>query len=163
MGVDSLYNGLSMPNYLIIIILAAILVWQAALTFIFLRIFKNFKDLTKDVNGENLEEILKKILHKQSLSIQDIANVGAKLSILEKKNLEHIQRFGVIRFNPFNETGGDNSFTLCLLNGNLDGVVLTGLHTRDKTRLYAKEIKKGKSEYDLSKEEEKAINIALKS
>jgi len=77
--------------------------------------------------------------------------------------LAHFQKLGLIRFNPFNETGGNNSFSLVLLDGKNNGWVMTGLHTRERTRLYVKPIKNLKSEYELSDEEKKALEKAVKT
>jgi hypothetical protein len=64
---------------------------------------------------------------------------------------------GLIRFNPFNEIGGDHSFSLAILDGGDNGIIITGLHTRDRTRIYAKQVNKGKSDLELSTEEQKAL------
>ncbi|MBP9687030.1 DUF4446 family protein [Candidatus Woesebacteria bacterium] len=72
------------------------------------------------------------------------------------------QRMGFVRFNPFAETGGDQSFSVSLLDAKGTGIVFTGLHTREKTRVYAKPIVNGVSKSTLSKEEQKAIEIAMK-
>ena len=70
----------------------------------------------------------------------------------------HIQKVGFVRFNPFPQTGGDQSFSLSLLDENDNGFVLSSLHSRDTTRFYAKTIKNGQGDgYELSKEEKKAI------
>ena len=63
----------------------------------------------------------------------------------------------MVRFNPFSEMGGDHSFSVALLDGHDTGIIITGLHTRERTRVYIKPVNKGKSEYDLSKEELKAL------
>jgi hypothetical protein len=63
----------------------------------------------------------------------------------------------MIRFNPFSELGGDHSFCLALLDDRDTGVVLTGLHTRERTRFYMKDITNGKSSLELSNEEKKAL------
>jgi hypothetical protein len=64
----------------------------------------------------------------------------------------------LVRFNPFNEVGGDQSFILCLLDKTNTGVIITSLHTRDTTRVYAKAIKNGSCDSQtLSKEETKAL------
>lgn len=68
------------------------------------------------------------------------------------------------RFNPFNDLGGDQSFILCLLDNSSSGVIITSLHTRDSTRVYAKAIKNGQSpEAALSKEETKALIKTINS
>jgi hypothetical protein len=67
-------------------------------------------------------------------------------------------KINLTRFNPFDELGGDQSFILCLLDNTNSGVIITSLHNRDSTRIYAKAIKNGESEVlALSKEETKAL------
>ena len=75
-------------------------------------------------------------------------------------NLLH---FSLVKFNPFPDTGGEQSFALALLDGNANGVVLTSLHGRGFTRLYAKKIVAGTADQDCSTEEKQAIAEALKS
>ena len=58
--------------------------------------------------------------------------------------------------------GGDHSFSVALLNGKGTGIIITGLHTRERTRVYVKDIKQGKSEVELSQEEKKALRLAQK-
>jgi len=133
-------------NILITVIITAILIWQSVLTYLFVKVLYRYKKLAK-LESVELEKKL-------------TARLSEKVDLLEKKELEHIQKVSLLRFNPFKETGGDSSFTLCLLDAKLDGVVLTGLHTREKTRVYAKEIINGKSKLDLSEEEKKVIKNA---
>ena len=67
-------------------------------------------------------------------------------------------KINLTRFNPFDDLGGDQSFILCLLDNTNSGAIITSLHTRDSTRVYAKAIKNGQSdELALSKEETKAL------
>ncbi len=72
-----------------------------------------------------------------------------------------VQKVGVVRFNPFKDTGGDQSFIIALLDSNNKGVVLSSLYTREGTRVYTKPIEKGGSTYHLSKEEKEAIAKAI--
>jgi hypothetical protein len=69
-------------------------------------------------------------------------------------------RSGLVRFNPFGDTGGNQSFALALLDSEGDGVVILSLHSREGTRIYVKPVKKGKAELKVSDEEERAIKIA---
>lgn len=76
--------------------------------------------------------------------------------------VKHIQRVELLRFNPYGDTGGDISFTVSLLDRDGSGVVLTSLHSRSGTRIFAKNIILGKSEkYELSKEEQLVIKKAM--
>jgi hypothetical protein len=72
-----------------------------------------------------------------------------------------IQHVGLVRFSPFHDTGGDQSFALALLDGRLDGVVVTALHSRSDSRLYAKPVQGGESSYALTPEERRAMDDAL--
>ncbi len=66
----------------------------------------------------------------------------------------------MVRFNPFKEIGGDQSFSIALLDSNNDGIVITSLYGREGNRVFGKPIKNGKSRYLLSGEEKKAIEQA---
>jgi hypothetical protein len=66
----------------------------------------------------------------------------------------------VVRFNPFKDTGSDQSFALALMDFADNGLAISSLFTRDGTRVYSKPIEKGKSKYPLSEEEKRAIEQA---
>ncbi len=74
-----------------------------------------------------------------------------------------IQRIGVVRFNPFPDSGGDQSFAIALLDRIGNGLVISSLHSRADTRVFAKQIANGRSRYPLSDEEQDAIKAALGS
>ena len=80
---------------------------------------------------------------------------------LERRSTTSIQHIGLVRFNPFEDTGSDQSFALALLDGNRDGVVISSLHGRANTRLFAKPVEAGDSRHALSDEEAQAIRIAV--
>ena|SRR5258708_7428930 len=151
-----------MSNLLIIFFGTAILIWLVILSVLFVRIFIHYKTLVRGVSGENLERILKKVLESQDLTKKEMLELGNRIALMQKGELSHIQKLGFVRFNPFDETGGDNSFALALMDAKLNGVVVTGLHTREKTRMYAKSLSEGTSKYELSKEEKRAIAEAIK-
>lgn len=71
-----------------------------------------------------------------------------------------VQHVGVVRFNPYHDTGGDHSFAIAMLDAHSDGLVMTGMHGRNGVRLYAKPVTRGRSTYPLSDEERQAIEQA---
>jgi Protein of unknown function (DUF4446) len=71
--------------------------------------------------------------------------------------------FSLLRFNPFSDTGGEQSFIISLLDGGGNGILLTSLHGRGVTRIYAKRVTAGKTDQELSSEEKKALSQALDS
>jgi len=105
---------------------------------------------------ENFEEILK---HFQNLK-KDFEKLSKELTDLKKESKFSIQKIRMIRFNPFSEVGGGQSFSVALLDANDNGVVITSLFTREGNRVYGKPIKQGQSEYQLSDEEKEAIKQA---
>lgn len=137
-------------------------VWISALSFLVYKIFALFNKLSRGVEVTDIKKILEKVLSDEAKNGSDIRLLEKRANLIEEEGLSHVQKIGLIRFNPFKELGGDHSFSLAILDGNDTGVVITGLHTRERTRVYMKEIKKGKSGSDLSIEEKKAVAIAQK-
>jgi len=106
---------------------------------------------------ENLKEILDYLKNLK----QEIERISQELEIFKKQSKLSVQKIGIVRYNPFIESGGDQSFSIALLNSNDDGLVITSLYGREGNRVYAKPIKNGQSEYLLSEEERKAIRQAI--
>ena len=79
---------------------------------------------------------------------------------LEAAGRRAFQRVGLVRYNPFEETGGNQSFALALLDADEDGFVISSLHARAGTRIYAKPLTAGRSEGALSDEEMEALALA---
>ncbi len=84
-----------------------------------------------------------------------------RLEALEAVARISVQKVGFKRFNPFDNTGGDQSFTICLLDQKNDGIVISSLYTREGVRVYAKAISSGSSKHPLSGEEEEVLKQAL--
>lgn len=144
------------------IILLALVLWLIGLSVAFYMILNHYTKLRKGVKSGNLVKILDDILSKQKQNAKIILDFEKLLQNYETRSLKNIQKVGLIRFNPFDEIGGDQSFSLCLLDGLNDGFIVTCLHTRDRSRVYAKAVKDGKSKLDLSKEELKSLEEAKK-
>lgn len=91
-----------------------------------------------------------------------LSDLESKAEESQKRGLQHIQRVELLRFNPYNDTGGDQSFVVCLLDNEGSGVVVTSLHARSGTRIFGKAISLGKSvKHELSKEEELVVKKAM--
>ena len=138
-------------------------VWLLVLTIAFIALLRFFRRLTSGAKDLDLRAILDKIIAQGELNREGLEVVKKELRRLDEEGALHIQKVGLVRFNPFKEIGGDHSFSLALLDWKQTGVVITGLHTRERTRVYMKAIKDGKSEHELSEEERKALSKALKS
>lgn len=92
-----------------------------------------------------------------------INSVKRQVEEIEKIGLGHISRVELLRYNPYDDTGGDQSFSVALLNSEGNGVVFTSLHARSGTRVFAKPVIKAKAaKYQFSKEEEQVVINAFK-
>ena len=85
-----------------------------------------------------------------------------RITMVEQATETSIRKVGFIRFNPFQDTGGDNSFTVVLLDLNNTGVILSSLYMRDGVRLYGKAVERGTSKHVLSDEEKSVLEQTIK-
>ena len=124
------------------------------------RIDARLRGLTRGGDGGSLEAILGGRLDKVDEVSRELDELAARMAILEGAQRRAFQRVGLVRYNPFEETGGNQSFALALLDAAGDGWVLSSLHARSGTRVYAKAIKGGRGDAALSEEETAAIRQA---
>ena len=145
-----------------IIIVLSILGFNLVFTFVIFfslrRMTRHYSKLTHGVEPKNLIKALEGI--QKTLSEHERGNAITKkeLASLESKIKTHLQTLTLKRFNPFGDTGGDQSFLLAILDGNKDGIVITSLHSRENTRFYVKSVKGGVGlDHPLSTDEQKII------
>lgn len=113
------------------------------------------------VNRKALDVVLGHLVSGQQETKKDIANIMTRCDKIEKDEKYHIQKIGLLRFNPFKDTGGDQSFILALVDAFDSGIVITALYSRTGTRWYTKRVVRGKgTELELSEEEKKAVKKA---
>ncbi|OGM10607.1 hypothetical protein A2159_03200 [Candidatus Woesebacteria bacterium RBG_13_34_9] len=142
------------------ILFAIFFIWGLILSYFVFKIFHFFSILSKGLEQRKLIDIITKVLDIEKDNKKKIQEIEVIFKDFEHKSNSYIQKIGLVRFNPFTEMGGDQSFSLSLLNFQNSGVIITGLHMRDRTRMYVKRIDNGKSEIELSKEEEKSLKLA---
>ncbi len=119
------------------------------------------KELFRGGKIPDLESLLleqAKNLKNLDKDIQELFNISNEINTLALKSLH---KFAVVRFNPFKDTGGNQSFSIALLDGKNSGLTITALYTREGTRVYAKSItNKDSKVFPLTEEEKQAIEIA---
>ncbi|KKT42533.1 MAG: hypothetical protein UW88_C0006G0051 [Candidatus Collierbacteria bacterium GW2011_GWD2_45_10] len=148
------------PAYLFYAIFA---LWLLILTFLLVRVMIHYNSLTADVSKKDLISSLNHLISSSSQNSDDIKALQEKLRVETIENKKHLQRIGFRRYNPFTDTGGDQSFSAAFLDDNGDGIMISSLHSRENTRLYAKKVEGGKVvSQALSKEEADVINEAIK-
>ena len=135
-----------------------IFVWLGVITVFIVKIYNTFLKLTKGVSQKDLLSILNDLIKKNAGQEKSISDLRGQVEYLKSEGLKHIQKIGIVRYNPFSGTGGNQSFVLSLLDGQGNGFVITSLHSREATRVFAKPVKNSKEAgYEFSKEEIQAI------
>lgn len=124
------------------------------------RKYNRFMSLEGD---KNIEELLNIILDRTELINSKNKDIENRISEMEDSLINCIQKVGVIRYNAFDNMGSDLSYSIALLDSNDNGIVISGIYSRDSSSTYAKPIVNGKSKYVLSDEEVQAINEAIKN
>jgi hypothetical protein len=122
---------------------------------------RRLRGVTRGADGSSLESILDAHLSRVDTVAGGLDRLAARTAVLEAAQRKAIQRMGLVRYNPFEDTGGNQSFAVALLDANGDGVVVSSLHARSGTRIYAKAILGGRSEGALSEEEAEALRNAM--
>lgn len=150
-----------MNSTLLLIGLFIAFIWLISLTALYLKNQKHYNSIIGGSNGKNLQSTLESLLSGLEVSKKDIDLLVRRCDRIEKESLLYIQKVGLTRFNPFKDTGGDQSFILSLLDANNTGIVISGLYSRSGTRWYAKKVTKGEGvEHELTDEEKKAVKVA---
>jgi len=150
-----------MVSNLILFSFAFIILWLLIISYFLWKALSHYNKLGKGISGKNFKSIIENLLKDVDIAKKDIDYLKSYCDKIQKEGLLHIQKIGLVRFNPFKDTGGDQSFILSLVDGNDTGVIISGLYARTGTRWYAKRVVKGKSlEYELSDEEKKALKEA---
>ncbi len=127
------------------------------------RLDRRLRGLTRGGDGQSLETILDAHLDKVYAVARDVDDLAARSAMLEATQRRALQRIGLVRFNPFEDTGGNQSFALAVIDARGDGFVVSSLHARAGTRVYGKAVSGGRSESTLSAEEAEALRLALAS
>jgi hypothetical protein len=112
--------------------------------------------------SDSLESTLSQHLKRVEQVDERLTHLDSEYKRLEIMTSLSSQKISIVRFNPFGDTGGDQSFSLAVLDAHDSGYVLTSIHGRQGTRVYVKPVDFGKSKYTLSAEEQQALDQAVK-
>ena len=141
--------------------LVVCVVWIGYISVLVYRLKTHYNRLTGGVSRHGLQEILERILKSQAHTVESVEGLHKRMAVVERESGFHIQKIGYVRFNPFGDTGGEQSFVLTLLDKHDSGIVLSSLFSRGGVRWYTKRVTKGKAtDHRLSQEEEEAIRKA---
>ena len=129
------------------------------------RATRAYREVVRDTDagsgGRSLHDLLAGNASAVERASERMAEMEAMHALIDERTRRSLQHIGMVRYNPFDDTGSDQSFAIALLDDRRDGVVLSSLHGRANTRIFAKPVADGASAHNLSDEEAQAIRIAV--
>ena len=143
---------------MVILLAIAIVLWRRTS-----RLSARLHAMTRGSDERSLEAILEAHLDRVFAVSRSVDALATRTTGLERDARHAVQRVGMVRFNPFEDTGGNQSFALALLDFDGNGVILSSLHARTGTRIYGKAVSAGRAEGAVSDEEAAALRAALES
>ena len=152
------FDSLLLPHLLLTAFLAVAVIFLAVK-------LRRLDKVRKQFFSTGLKKDLEQVLVDQNRFIttlnEELKNTEKNLAGLTEANKNNFKKMGFVRFNPFEDAGGNISFALALMDDHNDGIIISSLHGREGTRIYAKQVKKGRSTTKLTDEEMLAIKQAL--
>lgn len=143
-----------MVNYLIWLIF---IIWLLVLTWIIIKAKNHYNRLVSITRKETLEKILETLMEFDSETGKEVTDLKHNLAKQADESRNHIKKIGLVRYNPFDRIGGEQSFVLSLLNSKDEGLLINFIYTREGLRVYSKMVPGKGTKVELSEEERKAI------
>lgn len=143
------------------VVILVLVILNAFLVSYFYKTNKKFDQLLEKGKIKDLKDVLFKQIDKTKSQEEVINKIITRVKNLENISEITLQKIGVVRFNPFDNLGGNQSFAIALLDKKNNGFVISSLFIKDGNRVYAKAVKNGLSEHPLSDEEKEALKRAM--
>lgn len=168
LGYSSFFDSIGLGNVdigiIILILFIFIIILMVLSIFLFLKCMKQEKRLSiflTGKDGSSLEENIRTI-HEENKYLKKCADKNKNdIKVLYKKAEKSFSKIGLVKYDAFQQMGGQLSFSLAMLDENFDGFIINSVHGVDGCYSYTKEVKGGLCNLTLSKEEEKALTLAV--
>ena len=119
--------------------------------------------LLSGVEGADLEDVLVQHGKLREELKRQVINLEGRTETIERKLVRSKRHVGIVRYVAFEDIGGLQSFAMAVYDDNGDGVVLSSIIGRAEGRVYGKPLMAGKSDRNLTNEEQQAIELAVTS
>jgi hypothetical protein len=150
------YLGAAMVGLFLVL-----LIWVLTLQLRLNRLVRHYDRLFSGTTYGTFEDAMDRYVSRLDETTAHVDALNRLCQAVEADLRGTIQRVGIVRFNPFADTGSDQSFAVALLDGNGSGIILSSLFSRSSTRMFAKSVVDGKSSHPLTDEEREAIAQAM--
>lgn len=122
---------------------------------------KIYKKFMQGKSAKSLEQEIVSLFEDNKFIKNSVEKNRKDIRVLYKNFESAFQKLGVVKYDAFNQMGGQLSFCIALLDENNNGFILNSVHSTEGCYSYTKEIKNGVSEISLGNEEKKALDIAI--
>jgi hypothetical protein len=145
------------------LLLLLMMIWNMSLGTRLKKLRKRYDAMMNGQGVENLEQVIGELERRMRQREQEAASAAVEMARISEVLRLAKGKIGVTRYHAFQGQGSDLSFSVAIVNDQQDGVVISGIHNREETYVYAKPLEKGDSSYTLSPEERKAISQAVQA
>lgn len=145
-------NLIYLVGFFIIVVIVLIL--------IIIKLEKRVSSLLAGKNAKSLEDTILHVISEIKRIDTDWQSKEKVIKDINKRLKSNGRGVGLVRFNPFTNSGGNQSFAVAFLNEHGDGVIISTLYGRERTSIFAKPVTKWNSEFELTKEELDALERA---
>jgi hypothetical protein len=146
-----------------LIALIAVGVFEIILFIWLIRMEQRLKLLFRGSKAKNLEEHFQKLTEEVEKFSSAEHDLYAKLAQTDARVKKSIRNIETIRFNPFPGEGSNQSFASALVNDEGNGIIISSLYSRERMSIFAKPIKNGSSEHELTEEEREVLTRSYKN
>ncbi len=162
---ESILNTINENSSFIIIALVVIIlllfIIVISLTRSVNKLEKKYKRIMRGVNNKNLEELINLKLEEIDKAVENSNEALNKCEVIKEEMKGCVNKIAIMRYKAFPDVGSDLSFSIAVLDSYNDGVLITGIYSRQDSTTYAKPVDKGISRYELSEEESYVLNEAI--
>ena len=114
--------------------------------------------LSEKLSGQRAEDLMYNIIEEEDYIKKEVRSIRRDLNNVKEKQNKCFDKIKIVRYPSTSENEAKLSYSVGLTNENGDGLVITGLQYRQGCNMYYKQLKEGVPDYELSKEEQSAIN-----
>lgn len=153
-------------NYMITLVFAAViimlLIWNIILTVNLSGMKSKYKKMMRGSTNKNLEQMVSDYMSSIDTTVGRIEILNREMVHLKDQTDRCIQKFNIIRYNAFSDSGSDLSYSIAMMDNFNNGAIITSIYGRNESVTYAKPIESGVSKYPLSVEEELVLDRCRK-
>ena len=153
------HSGILMVLLLVVVVILLICVFNLSLGLN--RLNRKYTLFMKGKDGQSLERLFKRKFDLIENLVRSTDDNGEEIEKIWKVMDKSLNKYGIVKYDAFEDMGGKLSFVLAMLDKNNTGFLLNAIHSRENCFLYIKEIVNGESYVVLSEEEVEALRQAV--